>query len=255
MATLLKKRRKDVDPISLAGRLVLVPQNFGSRSAKALAAVLSEKLGKNVYRVRPENIKGRIAFQFREGTDKLTQFRRFYENNVSAPEFTTDPAIARSWDAPVVCRTLLRGSEGRGIVVAETPEQIVAAPLYTKYTKKRKEFRVHVFNGQVIDVQEKRKRREHTDERDTRIRNVANGYVFCRDAITEPEGLRTLAVVATQAVGYQMGAVDIGYNERDNRCFVLEVNSTPGMEGTTLQKYADAIINWYRSQPNALRVL
>jgi glutathione synthase/RimK-type ligase-like ATP-grasp enzyme len=252
MATLLKKR-----PVSLAGRLVLVPQNFGSRSAKALAEVLSEKLGKMVYRVRPDNLKGRIAFQFREGTDKLTQFRRFHENNVSCPEFTTDTSVARGWagEGAVVCRTLLRGSEGRGIVVAEAPDQIVAAPLYTRYTKKRKEFRVHVFNGEVIDVQEKRKRQDHDGDRDTRIRNTANGYVFCRENVVEPEGLRALALSAVQALGYNMGAVDVGWNERDNRCFVLEVNSTPGMEGTTLQKYADAIINWYRSQPNALRVL
>jgi hypothetical protein len=30
--------------------------------------------------------------------------------------------------------------------------------------------------------------------------------------------------------------------------YVLEVNSTPGMEGTTLQKYADEINLWYKEQ-------
>jgi hypothetical protein len=30
--------------------------------------------------------------------------------------------------------------------------------------------------------------------------------------------------------------------------FVLEVNSTPGMEGTTLHKYADALVEWWRAQ-------
>jgi glutathione synthase/RimK-type ligase-like ATP-grasp enzyme len=232
-------------------RLVIVPQNFGSKSAKALAGVLSTKLGRPVYRVRPNNIRGRVAFHFREGTDKLTQFRRFHEAGVTAPDFTTDIAAARQWCGEghaVVCRTLLRGSEGRGIVVAEEAGGLVQAPLYTKYVKKKREYRVHVFNGQVIDVQEKRKRRDFTDQRDTRIRNVANGYVFCRDGITEPEGMRQLALDACNAVGYSLGAVDIGYNERDNRAFVLEVNSTPGMEGTTLEKYSDAIINWFRSQ-------
>lgn len=230
-------------------RLVVVPHNRGSRSAKALAETLSQKLGYRVFRVRPNEVRGRVAFTLREGTDKLEQLRRFQNANVESVEFTTDRNVANRWlpDSPVVCRTLLRGSEGRGIVVAETADQMVAAPLYTKYRKKRKEFRVHVFNGAVIDVQEKRKRREHDGERDARIRNVGNGYVFCRDGITEPAGLRELALGATAALGYQLGAVDIGFNERDNRCFVFEVNSTPGMEGTTLETYSNAIINWYRS--------
>ena len=248
MATLLRRQRPRPPRVR---KLVVVPNNLGSRSAKALAETLSRKLNFRVFRVRPSVVRDRVAFQLREGTDKLTQFRRFHDQGVSSPDFTADMAVARQWLADgsaVVCRTLLRGSEGRGIVVAETADQLVAAPLYTRYVKKKKEFRVHVFNGQVIDVQEKRKRRDFSDNRDTRIRNVANGYVFCRDGIVEPEGLRDLAVAATAVLRYSMGAVDIAYNEHGNRCYVLEVNATPGMEGTTLEKYSDAIINWYRSQ-------
>lgn len=248
MATAVRQR-------TAVRRLVLVPVNMGSAGAKALAKALSEKVGHNVYRYRPNAIPpGRIAFRLREGTDKLTQFRRFQDAHVTTPEFTTDMGVARGWindGGVVVCRTLLRGSEGHGIVVAETAEQLVSAPLYTKYTKKKKEFRVHVFNGEVIDVQEKRKRRD-TERADTRIRNTANGYVFCREGIVEPDGLRTLALQAVQALGYTLGAVDVGFNERDNRCFVFEVNSTPGMEGTTLESYSNAIAGWYRSQINAV---
>lgn len=231
-------------------RLVIVPNNIGSRSAKALADTLSEKVGHKVFRVTADRVGRRVPFFLREGTDKLTQFQRFHEHNVPCPEFTTELESARGWisSGPVVCRTLLRGSEGRGIVMAEAAEQLVDAPLYTRYTKKRKEFRVHVFNGQVIDVQEKRRRKEFDGERDTRIRNTSNGYVFCRANVVEPTGLRDLAVQAVQALGYSMGAVDIGFNERDNRCFVFEVNSTPGMEGTTLQSYGNAIVEWYREQ-------
>jgi len=32
------------------------------------------------------------------------------------------------------------------------------------------------------------------------------------------------------------------WSEKQNKCFVLEVNSRPGMEGTTVEKYAAAII-------------
>jgi glutathione synthase/RimK-type ligase-like ATP-grasp enzyme len=228
-------------------KLVLVPHKMSSRSAKALADVLSAKLGYKVWRVTPARVKGRIAFQIREGTDKLTQLQRFLENGISTVDFTADITVATDWsrDTPVVCRTLLRSSEGRGIVLAETKEQLVQAPLYTKYFKKKREYRVHVFNGQVIDVQEKRKRKE-VEGGDHRIRNLANGYVFCREAVVEPAGLRDLAVRATAALGYSLGAVDIAFNEHHNQLVVFEVNAAPGMMGSTLEKYATAIVNWYK---------
>jgi glutathione synthase/RimK-type ligase-like ATP-grasp enzyme len=231
-------------------KLVLVPHKMGSRSAKALADVLSAKLGYKVWRVTPARVRGRIPFQIREGTDKLTQLQRFLENGVSCPEFTSDPAVARDWATPatpVVCRTLLRASEGRGVVIAESPEQLSTAPLYTKYFKKKREYRVHVFNGQVIDVQEKRKRKE-VEGGDHRIRNLANGYVFCREAVVEPTGLRDLAVCATAALGYSLGAVDIAFNEHHNQLVVFEVNAAPGMVGSTLENYANAIVGWYKEQ-------
>lgn len=233
-------------------RLVLVPNKMGSRAARDLANTLSEKLGYKVFRVKPQRVKRRIPFVLKPGTDKLTQLTKFKENNVGTVEFTAERGAAVEWlreRMPVVCRTLLRSSEGRGIVVAETEEQLVAAPLYTKYFKKKKEFRVHVFNGQVLDVQEKRKRSGVADEnRNTRIRNLANGYVFCRDGIVEPDGLRDIAVRATAALGYNLGAVDIAYNEHHNRLAVLEVNANPGMQGSTLESYANAIVGWYKEQ-------
>lgn len=230
--------------------LVIVPVNLGSRSARLLADKLSEKVGHKVFRCKPELVKGRVAFKLRVGLDKLTQLQRFKDANVSCPDFTTDRATAVSWLAagPVVCRQLLRGSEGRGIVVAETAEQMVDAPLYTRYVKKKQEFRVHVLDDKVIDVQEKRRKNDFTGERNVRIRNVANGYVFCREGIVEPDGLHLLARSATAALGYSLGAVDVVHNSYNNTSYVLEVNSTPGMEGTTLDVYANHIANWYKDQ-------
>ena len=234
----------------MSTKLVLVPHNMGSRSAKDLAAKLSDKLGYRVFRVKESRIKQRVPFRLKGGTDKLTQLRRFTDAGISCPEFTTDRSVAVDWlsagDA-VVCRTLLRASEGRGIVVAESEEQLVDAPLYTRYVKKKKEYRVHVLNGKVIDVQEKRKRKEYDGTRDTRIRNTANGYEFCRDSVVEPEGLRDLAIRATSTLGYHLGAVDIAFNEYHSRLAVLEVNANPGLTGTTLENYANNIVNWYRS--------
>lgn len=234
-----------------SNKLVLVPNNLGSQSAKDLANVLTNKLGYKVWRVRPNKIRNRVPFFLTRGTDKLTQLQKFKENGIDCPEFTTDRNTALQWlsdDSVVVCRQLLRASEGRGIVIAETAEELVAAPLYTKYVPKKKEFRAHVLNGKVIDIQEKRKKRGFENERNTRIRNTANGYVFCRSDLVVPEGLPELAVRATACLEYSIGAVDIAYNERNNRLVVLEVNANPGLTGTTLENYSVNIVNWYKEK-------
>jgi len=229
----------------MSKKFVLVPNNMGSRGAKALADTLSEKLGYKVLRVKPDRVRGRPNFRLQAGTDKLTQLNAFNSHDVSCPEFTRDRAVALGWirdGSAVMCRTLLRASEGRGIVVAETEEQLVAAPLYTRYVPKKEEYRVHVLNGQVIDVQQKRKRREFGDDRNTKVRNLANGYVFCREGIREPTSLRELACKATRSLGYSLGAVDIAYNVKKDLLVVLEVNANPGMQGQTLENYANAIL-------------
>lgn len=226
-------------------KLVLVPNNMKSRAAKALAQTLSQHLGYKVWRVRPNRVRNRVAFALPKGTDKLTQLKLFNHHGINHPEFTTDIDVARGWanaGSTVICRRLLRGSEGRGIVVAETVDQIVAAPLYTKYVKKKAEYRVHVIDGEAIDVQQKKKRRDfNADDRDTKIRNTANGYVFCRDGVNPPTGIRELAERAVRCLGYRVGAVDIAHNVKQDRLVVLEVNANPGMEGTTLENYAACV--------------
>lgn len=225
-------------------KLVLVPHNMGSRSAKELANALSEKLGYKVWRVSARKVRSRTPFALQGGTDKLTQLNKFNSNDVECPEFTTNRTTAAEWitaGSVVVCRKLLRSSEGKGIVVAETVEQLVQAPLYTKYVPKKEEYRVHVLDGEVIGVQMKKKRRGFEDERNTKIRNLANGYVFCRDGILEPPALRDLAIKATAALGYRLGAVDIAHNVKKERLVVLEVNANPGMQGQTLEDYSACI--------------
>lgn len=226
-------------------KLVVVPNKMGSRSAKELANALSYKLGYKVYRVTPERVRGRSQFRLQRGTDKLTQLKLFTRHGVECPEYTTDRAVAEKWitddKAVVICRRLLRSSEGKGIVVAETTDQLVRAPLYTKYVPKKEEYRVHVLDGEVIGVQMKKKRRGFEDERNTKIRNLANGYVFCRDGIVEPNTLRQLAIKAVNALGYRLGAVDIAHNVKKEKLVVLEVNANPGMQGQTLEDYSACI--------------
>ena len=44
------------------------------------------------------------------------------------------------------------------------------------------------------------------------------------------------------AVGLKFGAVDLIWNELENKSYVLEINTAPGLTGATLEKYAQAIV-------------
>lgn len=235
----IKKRKLKINP----NRIVLV-QTKVSNALKNLAVALSERVGYHVYRVSPDRVRGRRSVVFPSGIDKIQQFRLFREAGVSAPAFSTNyNTVKEDIDSKqIVARALTNASEGRGVSIHQRDDELPRVPLYTAYIPKKKEFRVHVYNGEVIDVAEKRKRRGENPDRNTQIRNTANGYVFCRTDVVEPDDLRSTALAAVTALGRTQGAVDIIYNEKQNKSFVLEVNSRPGMEGTTCQKYADAII-------------
>ena len=131
--------------------------------------------------------------------------------------------------------------EGAGIVIIEEQGNIPELPVYTKYKKKKREFRVHVFKDEVANVTEKKRRKDFDGQRDTKIRNLANGYVFVQQVEDEPEGLRELALRAAKVSPSDFRGVDIGFNEKKNELFVIEVNSAPGIQGTNVEKYLDAI--------------
>lgn len=175
--------------------------------------------------------------------DKLQQYEFFKKNEITALSFTTDKDQALNWltkGKVVVGRKCLKGSEGKGIVLMSHPGEFTPCPVYTLYRPKKKEFRVHLFRDVVVTVLEKRKRKGE-EGKTFKIRNTANGYVFCRQNVVEPPGIRELALQARKVTQSDFAGVDIGYDEKNNTCFVIEVNSAPGFEGTTVQEYANVI--------------
>ena len=223
----------------------LVSHKLGSSSLKRLAEGLSTVTGHKVFRAKhPKPNRENILYG--DCKDKIAQYMWFKAQNLPALTFTTNHEEAKAWfqgtDTVVFARKLTRASEGKGIVVATEAGQLPAAPVYTLYKKKKKEFRVHVFKDVVVQVLEKRKRKEFTGERDSRIRNTANGYVFCSEGVVEPAGLRELALKASKVTSSHFRGVDIGFNEKLNELFVIEVNSAPGIEGSNVDKYVQTIL-------------
>lgn len=181
--------------------------------------------------------------------DKLSFFQQMQDMQVSTPEFDEDLGARRTgmW----LARTELRGSAGEGIVVIRQGDDVPEADLYTLYVPKRHEYRVHVVNGAVVGVQQKRKREgvEQTAD-EALIRNAANGWVFCVDNVefvnAEVEtAVKEQCIRAVSACGLHFGAVDVIVGRDDNLPYVLEVNTAPGLESPTiLSGYVEAIGRW-----------
>lgn len=146
----------------------------------------------------------------------------------------------------VYCRTLTQASEGRGIEVATTPDQVVSAPLYTSKVEVDREVRVHVCNGTVIDFAQKKRmgperlEEEGIDSPDEDIRSHSRGWIFARGGVTIPEEMKGIAVAAVMALGLDFGAVDMAITPQGN-FKIFEINSAPGLEGTTLESYYEAL--------------
>lgn len=229
-------------------KLRLLSTNLKSGSLRRIAEGLSKALGYKVWRSSKQK-PNRIHLLYGDQKGKIEQYEYFKAQNLPALEFTTSHSQACEWlnqDFVVIGRKLTHSSEGKGIIVMEGPAQteFVQCPVYTKYKKKKKEFRVHVFKDQVVHVLEKRRKSDYDGSSDAKIRNTANGYVFCSENVVEPEGLRDLALKASKVTASDFKGVDVGYNEKLNQLFVIEVNSAPGIEGSNVDRYIDTIVNY-----------
>lgn len=229
--------------------LLCTETTIKSGSLKRIAKGLSSRLKRGKIFRTTKVSKIRKQFRYGQSINKLVQYQWFEKQNIPALEYTADPNKVIEWlndGFTAFGRKYLNASCGKGIVVIEPNDdkQITICPVYTKYKKKKREFRVHVFKDQVVSVVEKRKRKGFEGERDTKIRNLANGYVFCQEVTNEPEGLRTLALQAAKVSPSDFRGVDIGYNQKKDELFVIEVNSAPGIEGSNVEKYLDTMVNY-----------
>ena len=179
----------------------------------------------------------------RKASNKLKSFELFKEAGVTIPPFFTSKEEACEYlqntpNSSVVCRTLLNGHSGAGIVICDNADAVVLAPLYTAYVKKQEEYRYHVFMGQVVDIQRKaRKRAVPDDAVNWQVRNLDGGFIFAREGVAASPVASEEAVKAVAALGLDFGAVDLIYNAREDKYYVLEVNTAPGLSETTLDGY------------------
>lgn len=169
-------------------------------------------------------------------SDKIVAFNKMKEAHVSIPEYTTDRnAVTR--DHTWLARSTVTGHGGAGITIISPGDPVPNAPLYVKYIPKIFEVRVHVANGRPFDFQQKMRRGEGTCH--PHVWSHSNNYVFVRNSLSIPvlyrDRCEVEALKAVAALDMDFGAVDVVHD--GTTAYVLEVNSAPGLEGTTLLNY------------------
>ena len=193
--------------------------------------------------------------------DKLRSLQILSRHRIGIPQttFVRDkkdvlPAIERVGGAPVIIK-LLEGTQGIGVLLAETVESAEAiiellqsqkqSVLIQKFVaeSKGRDIRAFVVGDQVVGA----------------MRRVAQGQEFRsnvhRGGITEAVNLsdayRETAVRAAQIMGLRVAGVDL--LEGKDGPQVMEVNSSPGLEGIegcTQLDIAGAIVDYIAAQVN-----
>lgn len=188
------------------------------------------------------------------------KFFELMKDKINLPDFTTDVEEAYKWaeeGSTVFLRSKINGHSGEGIQIFE-PDQVgdfehfkswcgrCNVMFATKYIPKKEEYRVHVVNGEVIDVRRKVKKQGVKVE-EWKIRSYRNGFVFQKDNINPHPDVLEQAVKAVRECKLNFGAVDVIWNNYREKAYVLEINTAPGLEGSTIEEYSKAFDKMFKS--------
>lgn len=180
--------------------------------------------------------------------NKLACYDLWKLRNVNCPEWTGDLCVAQGWwsGSPYILRrTTPFGHGGAGITLLSRESDYTEPHctqygnvFYTKLYPTSAEYRVHVTRHGIIDIVQKKRRRGI--EVNKFIRSHDNGWVFCHNDIIPPtDDVLEQSVQAVSVLDLDFGAVDVAVLHGSSKAIVFEVNTAPGLEGSTVLKYAN----------------
>lgn len=124
-------------------------------------------------------------------------------------------------------------------------DEVTSTDLYISkpIEDKRREYRVHVFNGEVIAIYEKVPREENTKifkshNCDFRLRDI--------EVVRLSKADLQVCINAVNSLGLLFGGVDL-MRDKNQNVFVSEVNSAPALNGTNINRYVDKITDYIQA--------
>jgi glutathione synthase/RimK-type ligase-like ATP-grasp enzyme len=186
-------------------------------------------------------------------TNKLKTLEIFKNNNVLCPAFfknkqdiTCFPVLGRDnhhhGGKDVV---IINGSNLSPIWKNNNINNIPNKNFYTQFIKSSKEYRVHVFNGNIIRTTQKvfrgTTREGKIVDKPGIIRNDTYGWGHKNVQYIETAA-QQVSINAVKSLGLNFGAVDLIYGT-DNRYYVLEVNTAPHLNDVGLDIYLEQILS------------
>lgn len=191
---------------------------------------------------RPNNGVLNSMSALNDVSDKLDELEMLESGGIPVPDYTTDrDEIADTFGYPALGRD---EDHSRGedieLILQWRDTYLTDSDYYVEYLPTEFEYRMHVVNGEVVKVHEKRLRSE--EDNHPFIRNSETGWVFLEPDNGAPPD--SLAVDAVGTLGLDFGAVDVIREEGTDDYYVLEVNTAPSLDEANLERYADAFAEW-----------
>jgi len=189
----------------------------------------------------------------RNASNKKVMMQKLVEAGISTPD------VLFAQDFPLLREDLqelledYKNEEGKFYVRGANQEvrytdTLRSGDLYVSrpIPNKRREYRVHVFDGKVVEIYEK-VAREGTEN--VRICKAHN----CDFKLRDKENCRLsqadqqMCIDAVNALGLVFGGVDV-LRCKDQRTFVSEVNSSPALNTLNIERYFERIMEYYNGK-------
>jgi hypothetical protein len=178
-------------------------------------------------------------------SDKNCFSKVLLQNGFYCPEFSRDKTKISEF--PVMLRSSLTWSKGRGINVVKTKEDVdifwTNSHHWTKYIPMQYEIRCHILGGGLAKVFKKVWRKEEpeaefpiriNDTYDFVLQNIGGKYNRLYEVVGE----------LTKLLGENnFYSLDIGWDNSKKDYFILEGNSAPGLNSLTANMYAEFLVN------------
>jgi hypothetical protein len=237
--------------------MIIVPYNWHSKSVWKLAEELNFWLVPRKEMITEKGINWGCSklliknpdlvlnkdYAVKRAVFKKKLYSILEQNGIPTVENTGEKEVARKWldDGNIVFARKDGLYGGKGIELLAHGDEVPEADFYTKYIKNREEFRVHTNKFGVFDVTQKKRKKD--EKQNEYIRNRKNGWIFARKNLNLPDNLEKLALETIKATELDFGAIDMIYDLDTKKLMVLEINTAPGLQGTTLLKYVEMFKN------------